>query len=192
MSFVANPFVVVLNANVLFPFRTRDVLFTFAQEGLFRARLTDEIIQEWTRNLIRLKPHLEASVRQQEAAIREHFEECFVEGHRPLIAGLELPDPDDRHVLAAAIRCSAQVIITENLRDFPSQELVPYDIEALSADDLLANTYALFRQGGARALRKVRRRYNNPPMTSSEFLLDLTKNGLSKLAAHARQDIEYL
>ena len=46
MSFVANPFVVVLDANVLFPFRTRDVLFTFAHEGLFRARLSDEILDD--------------------------------------------------------------------------------------------------------------------------------------------------
>jgi hypothetical protein len=77
-------------------------------------------------------------------------------------------------------------------RDFPAEKLAPYDVETLSADDMLANTYALFRQGGARALRKVRQRYNNPPMTASEFLLDLTKNGLSKLAALARQDIEYI
>lgn len=109
-----------------------------------------------------------------------------------MVPGLDWPDSDDRHVLAAAIRCSAQVIVTENLRDFRSGKLAAYDVEALSVDDMLANTYALFRQGGARALRKVRRRYDNPPMTSSEFLLDLTKNGLSKLAALARQDIEYL
>ena len=71
MSFVANPFVVVLDANVLVPFRVRDVLLTFAQDGLFRARITDEILDEWTRNLFRLKPHLEANVRAQEAAMHE-------------------------------------------------------------------------------------------------------------------------
>lgn len=77
MSFVANPFVVVLDANVLFPFRIRDVLLTFTQEGLFRARFTDDILDEWTRNLIRLKPHLEDSVRAQEAIIRTEFEGCL-------------------------------------------------------------------------------------------------------------------
>lgn len=104
MNFFANPFIVLLDANVLFPFRVRDVLLTFAQEGLFRARFTDEILDEWTRNLIRLKPNLENSVRQQEAALRREFDECFVTGHQPLIAGLNLPDKNDRHVLAAAIR----------------------------------------------------------------------------------------
>ncbi|WP_299831990.1 PIN domain-containing protein [uncultured Roseobacter sp.] len=192
MSFVANPFVVVLDANVLFPFRVRDVLLTFTQEGLFRARVTDEILDEWTRNLIRLKPHLEKSVRQQEAVIRSTFEECFVTGHQPLMAGLKLPDPDDRHVLAAAIRCSAQVIVTENHKDFPSEVLDEYGVERLGADDMLANTYDLFPSGGARALRRVRKRYDNPAMSPSEFLLDLTRHGLSKLAAQARADIEYL
>lgn len=192
MSFVANLFVVVLDANVLFPFRVRDVLLTFAQEGLFRARVTDEILDEWTRSLIRLKPHLEESVRHQEAAIRREFDECFVTGHQPLIAGLILPDEDDRHVLAAAIRCSAQVIVTENHKDFPPDVLDDYDVETLSADDMLANTFDLFPKGGARALRKVRQRYRDPPMTASEFLFDLTRCGLSKLSAAARLEIEYL
>ena len=192
MNFVANPFVVILDANVLFPFRVRDVLLTFAQEGLFRARFTDEIIGEWTRNLIRQKPHLEASVLAQVAALRFAFDDCFVTGHKPLIAGLTLPDKDDRHVLAAAIRCSAQIIVTENLKDFPASVLGQYDLEALGADDMLANTFDLFPQRGSRALRNVRARYRNPPMTASEFLLDLTRCGLSKLAAAARLEIEYL
>ena len=192
MNFVANPFVVILDANVLFPFRVRDVLLTFAQEGLFRARFTDEIIGEWTRNLIRQKPHLEASVLAQVAALRFAFDDCFVTGHKPLIAGLTLPDKNDRHVLAAAIRCSAQIIVTENRKDFPAGVLGQYDIEALGADDMLTNTFDLFPQRGLQALRNVRARYRNPPMTASEFLLDLTRCGLSKLAAAARLEIEYL
>lgn len=192
MSFVANPFVVVLDANVLFPFRTRDVLLTFAQDGLFRARLTEDILDEWTRNLIRLKPHLETSVRAQETAIREHFDECFISGYQPLINGLVLPDADDRHVLAAAIRCSAQVIVTENHRDFPVDVVEEHGVETLSADDFLANTYDFFPAAAVRSLKKVRKRYENPSMTSAEFLLDLTRSGLSKLAAAARADIEYI
>ncbi|WP_199559135.1 hypothetical protein [Nioella nitratireducens] len=90
MSHIANPFVVVLDANVLYPFRMRDVLFTFAQQGLFRARFTTDIIDEWTRNLIANKPDLEASVLQQAAIVAEVFDECFVEGYEPLIEGLDL------------------------------------------------------------------------------------------------------
>ncbi|MBZ0130214.1 MAG: PIN domain-containing protein [Rhodobacteraceae bacterium] len=192
MSFVANPFVVILDANVLYPFRTRDVLFSFAQAGLFRARFTDEILDEWTRSLIENRPQFEASVRQQEAAIRDVFDECLVTGHAPLIPGLLLPDEDDRHVLAAAIKCSAQIIVTENHKDFPADRLEEYGVETLGADEFLANTYDLFPKDGARVLKEVRLRYDNPPFTRSEFLMDLIKSGLPKLAALARVDIEYL
>jgi len=192
MSFVANPFVVILDANVLYPFRTRDVLFSFAQAGLFRARFTDEILDEWTRNLIKNKPQLEDSVRQQETAIRQVFDECLVTGYAPLIPGLNLPDEDDRHVLAAAIKCSAQIIATENHKDFPAETLEEYGVEKLGADDFLANTYDLFPKSGVRVLKQVRQRYDNPPFTRSEFLMDLIKSGLPKLAALARADIEYL
>ncbi|SHL68429.1 PIN domain-containing protein [Roseovarius marisflavi] len=192
MSHIANPFVILLDANVMYPFRTRDVLFTFAQQGLFRARFTEQIIDEWTRSLIRNKPDLAESVKEQAAAVRDVFQECFVTGYEPLIEGFVLPDPDDRHVLAAAIKCSAQIIVTENLKDFPSEILDEHDIEALGADDVLANTFDLFPIDGARALRTVRKRYGNPPFTPSEFLLDLTKSGMPKLAAMARSSIEYL
>lgn len=192
MSILANPFVVVLDANVLFPFRIRDVLLTFAHEGLFRARFTDEIMDEWTRNLIALKPHLEQSVRQQEAIIQNAFADCFVTGYQALIPGLSLPDADDRHVLAAAIKCSAQVIVTENHKDFPADILDAYGIETLGADDMLTNTFDLYPSRALRALRNLRLRYRNPSMTGSEFLFDLTKSGLPKLAAIARPEIEYL
>ncbi|WP_256212600.1 PIN domain-containing protein [Loktanella sp. DSM 29012] len=182
----------ILDANVLFPFRVRDVLLTFAHEGLFRARFTEEIMDEWTRNVIALKPDLRDSIDSQVDAIRRAFDECFVTGHMPLIDGLKMPDENDRHVLAAAIRCSAQVIVTENKRDFPQALLEEYDIEVLGADDMLATTYELFPSVAARALGKVRRRYRNPPMGVSEFLLDLTRAGLPKLAAIGRQDIDLL
>lgn len=147
---------------------------------------------EWTQNLLKRKPCLEDSIKSQLDTIRGIFDECFVTGHMPLIAGLDMPDKDDRHVLAAAIRCSAQVIVTENKRDFPPDLLAEYDIEVLGADEMLVNTYELFPVEAARALGKVRERYKNPSMNVSEFLLDLTRAGLPKLAATARRDIESL
>lgn len=192
MSHIANSFVMLLDANVMYPFRTRDVLFTFAQHGLFRARFTDQIMEEWTRSLIRNKPYLEVSVMEQAEVVRDVFQECFVTGCEPLLEGLELPDPDDRHVLAAAIKCAAQIIVTENLKHFPSEVLEAHDIEVSGADDALANTFDLFPIDCARALRTVRQRSVNPPFSQSEFLLDLTKSGMPKLAAMARSAIEYL
>ena len=119
MRYVADRFVVILDANVLFPFRKRDVLLRFSHAGLFRARWSGEILDEWTRNLLALKPHLEDSIRAQQRAMQDHFPEALVTGHEPLVSALDLPDPDDRHVLAAAIAGSADGILTLNARDFP-------------------------------------------------------------------------
>ena len=192
MSHIANPFVVVLDANVLYPFRVRDVLLHFAFAGLFRARWTDEIIDEWTSNLIKKQPALENSVLSQVAAIKDNFEGCWVKGYEPLIEVLSLPDANDRHVLAAAIKCSAQHILTENLKDFPDSELEQYDVEAISADDFLTHTFELFTFDAMRVLRELRNSYDNPSYTSSGFLTDLTAKGLPKLAASARDHIEFL
>lgn len=185
---IADRFVVVLDANVLFPFRKRDVLLRFFHAGLFRARWSEEILDEWTRNLLALKPQLEDSIRAQQAAMRDHFPEALVIGHAPLVGALDLPDPDDRHVLAAAIQCGAQHIVTDNLVDFPADKLEPYDIEAIDADEFLSRTFDLYPAEALTVLRQLRTHYNNPSYSAPEFVLDLTAKGLPKLAARARQN----
>ncbi len=192
MSFIANPFVVVFDANVLYPFRWRDILLTFAYEGLCRARWTDQIIDEFVERLIENKPTLKDSILSQKTKIQEDFDECYVCGYSSLIDSLELPDPKDRHVLAAAIKCSAQLIVTENIRDFPPDILDEYGIEAIGADDFLMGTFELFPSECLRALRTVRERYKKPSMTRSDFVMDLTRSGLPKLAAAIRRDMEFL
>ena len=119
MTPIADRPVVVLDANVLFPFRTRDILLRFHHAGLFQARWTARILDEWTRSLLGWKPHLERSVRSQRRAMDKHFDDAPVTGYEPLVEALDLPDADDRHVLAAAIRCGAQYVVTDNLADFP-------------------------------------------------------------------------
>ena len=192
MSHIANPFVVILDANVLYPFRVRDVLLNFAFKGLFRARWTNQIIAEWTENLIKNRPELEASVRSQENTIRSAFEGCWIHGYESLIDALCLPDANDRHVLAAAIKCSAQHIVTENLKDFPPSDLEKYGVEAIKADDFLTHTFELFTFDAMGILRDLRKSYDNPPFSPSEFLNDLAAKGLPKLAANARAHIEFL
>ncbi len=192
MSFHANPFCVILDANVLYPFRVRDILLQFAIDGLFRARWTELIIDEWQRNLILNRPEMEQSIAQQLDVMRSRFPESFVTGYEPLIDVVELPDRDDRHVLAAAIKCGAQHIVTENLRDFPADVLEQYDIEAVSADDFLHSTFELFPFAALKSLRSVRLRYQNPPFSASGFITDLTAKGLPKLAATLRDHIEFI
>ena len=165
--------VALLDANVLFPFCKRDVLLRFHHAGLFRARWTQRILDEWTVNLLGQKPHLEQSVRSQRHAMREHFAEALVTGYEPLIGTLELPDVDDRYVLAAAIRCGAQYIVTDNLVDFPAETLARFDIEAIDADGFLSATFDLYPSEALDVLPALREAYSNPPFTPSGFVRDL-------------------
>jgi hypothetical protein len=131
-------FVVVYDACVLYPAPLRDLLMRVAHAGLVRARWTDKILDECFRNIAENRPELrpEALARTRQLMIAA-VADCMVTDYEPLIAGLRLPDPDDRHVLAAAIRCAAQVIVTTNLSDFPFESLRPYHIEAQHPDDFV-------------------------------------------------------
>ncbi|MCY3878481.1 MAG: PIN domain-containing protein [Rhodobacteraceae bacterium] len=163
MTAVLNRPVVVLDANVLFPFRTRDILLRFHHAGLFQARWTERILDEWTRNLLDWKPHLERSVRSQRRAMAEQFEDALVIGYEPLVRTLDLPDAGDRHVLAAAIRCGAAYIVTDNLTDFPKEALAGFDIEAIAADTFRLQIAELHPSEALAVLRALRVHYRNPP-----------------------------
>lgn len=186
MRHIADRFVVILDANVLYPFRVRDILLRFYHAGLFRGRWTEQILDEWTSNLLTAKPELQTSIDSQLAAIREAFPEAFVTGYELLIAGLQLPDMDDRHLLAAAIKCGAQHIVTENLSDFPAEVLEEFGIEAIDADEFLYRTFELYPAEAVEVLKVMRQAYKNPPYSASEFVMELTAKGLPKLASQLR------
>ena len=120
------PFVVVYDANVLYPSVLRDLLIRIAQAGLVQAKWTDHILDETFRNLTKNRPDLDPQrLERTRELMCASVRDCLVTGYEPLIDVLELPDPNDRHVLAAAIRSRAQIIVTNNLRDFPSDQTVP-------------------------------------------------------------------
>lgn len=104
-----------------------------------------------------------------------------------MIGKLELPDVDDRHVLAAAVRCGAQYIVTDNLADFPAEVLEQYGIEAIDADGFLSRTFDLYPSEALGVLRSLRAAYRNPPFTPSEFICDLMAKGLPRLAARTEE-----
>lgn len=192
MSDVADRFVVVLDANVLYPFRMRDALLHFAEAGLFRARWSKMILEEWRSALLELKPQLKDSVDSQLRAMAEAFPEACVEGFDDLIDVINLPDPKDRHVVAAAIVADAEHIITENIKDFPSASISIYGIEVVTADEFLASTFELYPAPATTALRAMRRNYANPPMNAGEFIFDLQVKGMPKLASLLKQHIDVI
>ena len=140
-------FVVIYDANVLYPSTLRDLLIRVAQAGLVQARWTHQILDETFHNLEKNRPDLPvAALRRTRELMICAVRDCLVTGYEPLIETLDLPDPGDRHVLAAAIRARAQVIVTENLTDFPASVLSQWDIEAKSPDDFVLDQIHLDRK----------------------------------------------
>ena len=112
-------FIVVYDANVLYPNTLRDLLIRISQAGLVQAKWTNEILDEMLRALSRNRPDIPPDkLDRLRQLMNQAVRDCLVSGYEPLIEGLKLPDPTDRHVLAAAIRAGTQVIVTSNLKHF--------------------------------------------------------------------------
>ncbi len=137
-------FVVVYDACVPYPAPLRDFLIRLARTGLVQAKWSDEILDECFRAIGRERPELSAeALARTRRLMTEAIPDCMVSGHASLTGGLTLPDPDDRHVLAAAVRAGAQTIVTFNLRDLPSTVLDSFGIEARHPDDFVLAVGAL-------------------------------------------------
>jgi predicted nucleic acid-binding protein len=177
-------FAAVYDACVLYPAPLRDLLVRLGQTGLFRARWTDRIHEEWIRNLLANRPDLKAA---QLARSRELMNlavpDCLVRGYEPLIDGLALPDPDDRHVLAAAICSQAGVIVTYNRNDFPVAALEPYGIEVQHPDEFIRHVFDLSPAAVCQVVREQRASLVNPPRSSSELLATFLSCGLASTVA---------
>jgi hypothetical protein len=104
-----------------------------------------------------------------------------VTGYAALLSDLvELPDPNDAHVIAAALKTRASVIVTENLKHFPQRILKPLDLEAKKADDFIADTIDLDVGRAIPVIRRMRQRLNRPAKTAEALLLDMEASGLTQ------------
>jgi predicted nucleic acid-binding protein len=127
-----------LDASVLYPASLRNFLMRLTLAGLFQARWSAQVHEEWIRAVLRDHPGLPVErLYDIRAAKDRHAEDSLVTGYEVLIEAMRLPDPDDRHVLAAALVARADVIVTRNLRDFPAEALTPYNIEAQHPDEFV-------------------------------------------------------
>ena len=174
----------LLDANVLYPAPMRDLLLQLTVSDVFRARWTAAIHREWIEALLRHEPHRDrAALERTRDMMDRATRDCLVVGYEKLVPSLRLPDPNDRHVLAAAIAGSCDVIVTQNLRDFPESSLAQYSIEARHPDDFLCGHLALKPGLFCVGVRKVRLRLRNPPYSVSEYLGTLARQGLVATAA---------
>ncbi|MFP2909564.1 PIN domain-containing protein [Pyxidicoccus sp. 3LFB2] len=175
-------FIVVYDACVLFPAPLRDLLVRLGLTGLFQAKWTEQILDECFRSIAAQRPDLGlAQLARSRQLLEAAIPDGRVLGYESLIGGLtELPDPDDRHVLAAAIRCGAQAIITFNLKDFPAGVLAPYGMEAQHPDDFLLNIIDLDGPAVVRVIQEQAAALKNPRRTLAEMLEVLRQQGLSE------------
>jgi hypothetical protein len=125
-------------------------------------------------------------------AIKRAFPEAMTEDYEKLVAGCELPDNDDRHVLAAAIQARASVIVTENTRHFPVEVLGQFNVIASTTDEFLADVIDLYTPGAVAALRAMRQRFKKPELDGESLLLKMESAGLSQTANLLVGEVESL
>ena len=131
-------FVVVYDACVLYPAPLRDLLMRLGASGLVQAKWTDKILDECFANLKEARPDLkDEALARTRALMNAAVRDCLVTGYEGLIDGIALPDADDRHVVAAAIRSAAQVIVTGNLKDFPADALASFDAVVMAGNVMI-------------------------------------------------------
>ena len=165
------PFIVVLDTNALFPFSLRDILLRAAAGDFYQVRWSADILGEMTRNLILKGGLTEVQASRLRDVMQAAFPEAEVTGYSALIASME-NDDKDRHVVAAAVKTSAQVIVTFNLSDFAR---LPDGIEAQSPDDFLCNLFDLDPDGILELLTQQANDLQRPPTTLIQLLDRLVK-----------------
>jgi predicted nucleic acid-binding protein len=168
-------FTALFDACVLYPAPLRDLLLQLATTGLFRAKWSDLIHEEWIEAVLAQRKDLKREQLERTRQLMDaHAYDSLVTGYEALISGLTMPDADDRHVLAAAIRGRAEVIVTFNLKHFPSTVLEPYEIEVQHPDEFIGNLADLMPQAVCAAARTCRARLKKPTKTVEEYLAKLT------------------
>lgn len=165
----------LLDTCVLFKPLLCDALLCIAEEGLFQPLWSQDILDELQRNMLR-HGVAKSGVDHRIGQMVEHFPAAMVTGHQTLVVAMT-NDPKDRHVLAAAVRGRAELIVTENARDFPPTSTKPYDIEVNSQDAFLLDQWDLDRAAVRRALIRQVSRYRREPRTVGDLLIALGRPG---------------
>lgn len=171
----------------------RDILLRFFEQDLYRARWSETIHQEWLTNARKKYPANLEKLDRTDQLIREHFQSAWVAetDFDRFIDLVDLPDDDDRHVVAAAIACKASYIVTDNLKHFPEAELSKFDIEGGTADKFLSGTFDHYPREAMFDLRRHRQSLRTSP-SQSEYLMLLRSKGLPMLASRLQPYKEVL
>ncbi len=180
--------VVLCDANVLYSILMTDLILSLGEAGLFRPRWTIEIHEDWIRNVLenqteRTREELE----RRRAFMDQAIDHDLVEGYDRYIANLHLPDPGDRHVLAAAIEGGAEIVLTYNLRDFPAAVLSNSGITALHPDEFLCQQIAAEPALVMEVIEQMRVKRKRPEISQEQFLNKLARLDIPKFVRTLRE-----
>jgi predicted nucleic acid-binding protein len=164
-------FTILLDADALYPVYLRDALLRLAYAGLYQVRWSDEILDEMARNIKRKVPaERHYKIDQMVEKMNRAFPEARVTGYEGLISSMKNHEKD-RHVLAAAVRAGADVIVTSNLKDFPPKACAPYHIDVQTPDRFLCHQWDLRSpERLIEVLEDWASALTNPPLTLEELL----------------------
>ena len=183
----------LLDANVLYSAQIRDITLQLARDNLYRARWTSAIQDEWTKALLKRSPHISRkSLFRTRRKMDNSFRGALLSGYEHLIDDLELPDPDDHHVLAAAIWGRCHVLVTQNTRHFPRETLEPYAVQVQHPDEFLAQLMLSRTVQFCSSVRRVLARLSNPPYSAEEYLANLELSGLHLTSSELKRYIHLL
>lgn len=191
----ANRYTALVDACSLVSVWRRNLLLSLAEAEFFRLRWSQTILDETERALAKLHHQRgnsdgDARARKAIAAMTKAFPEAMVDDFAQLLANpLGLPDPNDEHVIAAAVKTQAQAIVTENISDFPADLLDRLNLEARTADEFIADTIALEEGLAIPAIRNTRLRLKRPEMEASDLLRSFEAHGLFETVSVLTQHI---
>lgn len=185
-------FTAFLDANALVPVLQRDLILSLGEAGFYRPRWSARVLDEFEAAFLKVvkgaTPEIAAN---QRASMEQAFDEASVIGYERLIPIFTNgPDADDAHVMAAAQRCGAEVIVTNNVRDFPAELLRPFDMHAATPDEFIADALDLDQEVGVATVRQMRLRYGKDgraalsPATLIEKLRGLGLHQTADILAH--------
>lgn len=184
----------LLDACVLYPLAMTDALMSLATAGLFAAKWTTRIEDEWIRALEKQRPDLVGKLGVRRDSMRDAIPDWEVPetAWASLARAIQLPDPNDAHVLAAAIAGHTDCIVTSNLKDFPAVGLMPYGIEAIDPDTFIINQWDLDPVNAIAAFKRMRTRRKKPQSSPEDFAYALELGGLPTTAERLRLAAELI
>ncbi len=184
----------LLDACVLHPIAMADALISMACAGLYAAKWSREIELEWIESVEERRPDLKGRLHYRRDQMREAVPDWEVEERawRSLADGLSLPDPDDVHVLAAALAGHSDCIVTANIRDFPPDVVGPLGIEIIHPDTFIVAQWDLDQLAAVAAFKRMRARWKKPEATAEDFAAALERAGLPATAQRLREAVELI